>query len=263
VAVKEEDFIRLEYTGKIQETGDVFDTTLEEVARETGIHNEKKTYGTIPIVLGAGHVLKGIEDALIGMEEGDKKTVQISPEDGFGLRDPKLIQLIPMSEFRKQGIKPQMGMNITLEGHNGKIQSVSGGRVRVDFNHELAGKTLVYDVEVKQIIEDDLEKVRSMIELHYPSPNLDLDKTEIEIKKNKVIIFMDQLTRFDKRPYVDVTLSRFRIAKDIWENLEEIEKVEFADVFEKKETEKTEEEPEEPKEVAEEVLEENIEEKKE
>ena len=51
------------------------------------------------------------------------------------------MQLVPMSEFKKQGIKPQVGMAITSEGNTGIIRSVSGGRVRLDFNHELAGKT--------------------------------------------------------------------------------------------------------------------------
>jgi len=256
MAVKKGDFIRLEYTGRIKDTGAVFDTTNEETAKEEGIFIENKNYGPIPIVVSAGHLLKGLDDALLGMEEGENKIIELTPDEGFGVRKPDLIQLIPLREFRKQNIKPQVGMNITLEGHTGKIQSISGGRVRVDFNHELAGKNLEYNIELKEIIEDDEGKVRSMIELHYPSPNLDLDKTKIKIKDGKVVIFMDEITRFDRKPYVDITFARFRIAKDIWENIEGIEKVEFADVFEKKETEEAEEETEE-------VLEDNVEEEKE
>ena len=103
MAVKEGDFIRLEYTGKVQETGDVFDTTDENVAEEAGIKLDNKSYGAIPIVVGGGHVLKGLDEALIGMEEAEEKTVEIAPEEGFGLRDPKLLQLIPMGEFRETG----------------------------------------------------------------------------------------------------------------------------------------------------------------
>lgn len=280
------DFLRLEYTAKIQETGEVFDTTNEKVAEEEGILSEKKTYGAIPIILGGGHVLKGLEDALIGMEEGEEKVVDLTPAEGFGERDPKLIQLIPMSEFRKQGIKPQLGMSITSEGVTGKIRSISGGRVRVDFNHELAGKNLHYTIKVQKIIEDDLEKVRSMIDLHYPNPNIDSSRHEIRIEEGKVIISMDEMTKFDNKPYTDITFSRFRIARDIWENMENVDKVEFVDVFEKKvkeeakeaaektpeelpeeETsakspEKSSETPEEVPEVAEEVLEEPAKEKK-
>ncbi|MCK9150579.1 peptidylprolyl isomerase [Methanobacterium alcaliphilum] len=258
MAVKEGDFIKLEFTGRTKETGEVFDTTIEEVAEEAGIKVEKKTYGPIPVIIGGGHLLKGLDEAVVGMEEGEKKTVELSPEEAFGERDSKLIQLIPMKEFKKQGIKPYVGMPLTVENHNGRIQSVTGGRVRVDFNHELAGKTLEYEVELKEVTIDDLEKIKSMIKLHYPNPNLDLEKTEITIEDGKVVIVMDELARFDNQPYMDVTFARFRIARDIWENMENVEKVEFADIFEKKE-----EEAALADEIAEEVLPESLEEEKE
>jgi len=249
MAVKEGDFIRLEYTGKVQETGDVFDTTDENIAEEAGIKVDNKTYGAIPIVIGGGHVLKGLDEALIGMEEGEEKTVEITPEEGFGLRDPKLLQLIPMGEFKKQGMKPEVGMAITSDGVTGIIRSVSGGRVRVDFNHELAGKNLIYNIKVVKEIEDDVDKVKSMIELHYKAPNIDPEKHDIQIADGIVRIAMDEMAKFDKKPYMDVTFARFRIARDIWENMENIEKVEFVDVFEKKV-----EEAAEAEEIAEEVI---------
>jgi FKBP-type peptidyl-prolyl cis-trans isomerase SlyD len=252
MAVKEGDFIRLEYTGKVQETGNVFDTTDESVAEEAGIKLDSKTYGAIPIIVGGGHVLKGLDEALIGMEEGEEKTVEITPEEGFGLRDPKLLQLIPMGEFKKQGMKPEVGMAITSDGVTGIIRSVSGGRVRVDFNHELAGKNLIYNIKVVKEIEDDIDKVKSMIELHYSAPNLDSEKHDIKIVDGVVRIAMDEMAKFDKKPYMDVTFARFRIARDIWENMENIEKVEFVDVFEKKVEEEAEEA--EAAEIAEEVI---------
>lgn len=287
--VKKGDFLRLKYTGKVQETGEVFDTTDEKVAEEADIKSENKIYGAIPIIVGAGHVLKGIEDALIDMEEGDEKTIEIPPEEGFGERDPKLMQLIPMSEFRKQGIKPQVGMGINLENNTGIIRNISGGRVRVDFNHELAGKNLQYQVKVEKLITDDIEKIRSMISLHYPNPNIEFDSHKVEIEDGKVIIQMDEMTKFDKKPYMDITFARFRIARDIWDNMDNVDKVEFVDVFEKKveneaegvsegddeapevsdeavpevSAKKSKEETEKPEPIAEEVLEERIQDKKE
>ncbi len=249
MAVKEGDFIRLEYTGKVQETGNVFDTTDENVAEEAGIKLDAKTYGAIPIIVGGGHVLKGLDEALVGMKEGDEKKVDITPEEGFGLRDPKLLQLIPMGEFKKQGMKPEVGMAITSDGTTGIIRSVSGGRVRVDFNHELAGKNLEYDIKVIKVIDDDVEKIKSMIELHYTAPNIDSEKHDIQIIDGVVRIAMDEMAKFDKKPYMDITFARFRIARDIWENMENVEKVEFVDVFEKKV-----EEAAEAAEIAEEVI---------
>jgi len=229
MAIKEGDFIRLSYTGKVQETGDIFDSTNEEVAEEAGLVTENKTFGPIPIAVGVGHVLKGLDKGLVGMEEGEEKIIEVTPEEGFGPRDPKLIQLIPMSEFKRQNIKPQKGMNITLEGQTGKIRSISGGRVTIDFNHEFAGKTLAYDVKVEKIIEDDLEKVYGIIELQYPNPNIKPEDHEVKIEDGKVMIYLNEMAKFDNQ----ITYAKFRIARDIWDNMG-INRVEFVDVFEKK-----------------------------
>ncbi len=233
MAIKNGDFVRLEFTGKIKETGDVFDTTNEEVATEAGIAVENKEYGPIPIIIGGNHLLKAIDEAVIGLDVGDSKEIEVDPENGFGERDSNLIQLIPMKEFKKQGMTPHVGMELTSEGHKGRVLTVSGGRVKVDFNHDLAGKNLEYSVVITDIIDDDEEKIKSMIQLHYAYPNMDLDKTEIKIDGDKVSIKLDEITRFDQKSYMDVTFARFRIAKDIWDNMD-FEKVEFADEFEKK-----------------------------
>lgn len=233
MAIKDGDFIRLEFTGKIKETDEVFDTTIAEVAEEAGIFVEQKEYGPIPIVVGGNHLLKAIEDAVIGVEAGESVHVSVTPENGFGERDSNLIQLIPMKEFKKQGMNPVRGMKINTENGAAKIISVNGGRVKVDFNHDLAGKNLEYDVTVTEIIEDDEEKIKSMIQLHYAYPNMDLDKTEIQIDGDRVSIKLDEITRFDQKSYMDVTFARFRISKDIWDNMG-YEKVEFVDSFEKK-----------------------------
>ena len=234
MAIKDGDFVRVNFTGKIKETDDVFDTTYDEIAQEAEIFDENKTYKPIPIVVGGNHLLPAIEKEIVGLDAGDRKTVEVDSENGFGPRDPKAIQLIPMKEFKKQGMTPYPGMRISAEGGEGKILTVNGGRVKVDFNHPLAGKDLVYDVEVTEIIDDPEEKIKSMIELHYSNPNVDLDKTEISIEDGIVNIQLDEMAKFDQQSYMDVTFARFRIAKDIWENIEEVTKVNFVDAFEKR-----------------------------
>jgi peptidylprolyl isomerase/FKBP-type peptidyl-prolyl cis-trans isomerase SlyD len=244
MAVDNGDFVRVNFTGKIKDTEDVFDTTYDEIAQEAGIFEENKTYKPIPIVVGGNHLLPAIEEAIIGLNEGDKKTIEVDSENAFGSRDPSLIQLVPMREFKKQGMTPVPGMRIQSEGATGKILTVNGGRVKVDFNHELAGRDLVYDVEVTEIIDDEAEKIKSMIELHYSNPNVDIDKTEIDIADGVANIKLDEMAKFDQQSYMDVTFARFRIAKDIWDNIEEITKVNFVDAFEKKEESEDEEDEE-------------------
>lgn len=245
MAIKDGDFVRVNFTGKIKENDEVFDTTYDEIAQEAEIFDENKTYKPIPIVVGGNHLLPAIEEEIVGLEAGDRKTVEVDSDNGFGPRDPKAIQLIPMKEFKKQGMTPYPGMRISAEGGEGRILTVNGGRVKVDFNHPLAGKDLIYDVEVTEIIEDNEEKIKSMIELHYSNPNVDLDKTEISIEDGVVSIQLDEMAKFDQQSYMDITFARFRIAKDIWENIDEVTKVNFVDAFEKREESADEEEDEE------------------
>ena len=243
MAIENGDFVKIEFTGKIEETGDVFDTTSQDVAEEAGILNEEKEYGPIPIVVGGQHLLPAIDEAVIGMEKGESKQVTVDPENGFGHRDSNLVQLIPMKEFKKQGMTPYPGMKITAEGQTGKILTVNGGRVKVDFNHELAGKTVDYDLTIADVIEDETEKVKSMITLHYAYPNMDVDKTEVEFEGDTIKIKLDEITHFDQKSYMDITFARYRISKDLYENMP-YEKVQFVDEFEKRQTEEAEAEVE-------------------
>ena len=242
MSIENGDFVRVNFTGKIIETDEVFDTTYEEIAQEADIYVENKEYVPIPIVVGGNHLLPKIEEAIIGLDAGDSKTVEVSSDDAFGPRNPKAIQLISMKEFKKQGMTPYPGMRISAEGGEGKILTVNGGRVKVDFNHPLAGKDLVYEVQVTEIIDDDKEKIKGMIQLHYSNSTFDLDKTEIDIEDGIVNIKLDDLARYDQQSYLDVTLARFKISRDLWDNMEGINKVNFIDSFEKNETDNDEEE---------------------
>ncbi|AFL94245.1 putative peptidyl-prolyl cis-trans isomerase, FKBP-type 1 [Thermococcus cleftensis] len=189
--VQKGDVIRLHYTGRVKETGEIFDTTHEEVAKEAGIYSEKGIYGPVPIAVGAGHVLKGLDEQLEGLEVGKKYEIIVPPEKGFGKRDPKLIKTFTLGQFRRQGILPFPGMPIEIETEGGrklkgKVLTVSGGRVRVDFNHPYSGKHLVYEVEVVEKIEDPIEKVKALIELRMPM--VDPEKVVIEVGEKDVTV---------------------------------------------------------------------------
>ena len=244
MAINNGDFVRLNFTGKIQENDEIFDTTFEDVAKEADLFDENKEYKPIPIIVGGNHLLPAIEEAIVGLDAGDSKTIEIDSENAFGPRNRQLIQLIPMKEFKKQCMTPVPGMKITSDGNTGRILTVNGGRVKVDFNHELAGKDLTFDVDVVEIIDNDEDKIKSMIELHYATPNMDIDKTVVDIDGDVVNITLDEITKFDQqRSYMEVTMARFKIAKDIWDNTE-FEKVNFVDSFGKKQEEDEESEEE-------------------
>ncbi len=223
------DFVRVNYTGKIKETGKIFDTTDEKVARENDLYNENINFKPSPIVIGAGHVIKGLDDALVGTEVGEKKTIEIPPELGYGLRDPKKIKVIPIKDFKKQGIRPMPGIIIESDGKFGKVQSVGSGRVRVDFNYELAGKRLEYEISVKEKINKLEEKIRLLLELNFPFAKPDDHEIRIE-DKTAVITLADVIK--SKR---EAIISKHSISRDIFKFLDEINEVHFIEVFKRDE----------------------------
>ncbi len=190
VKVKKGDVVKLHYTGRVKGTNEVFDTTYEDVAKEAGIYSEKEVYGPVPIAIGGGHVVKGLDHRLEGLEVGEEYTIEVPPAEGFGRRDPKLIKVYSLGQFRRQGLRPYPGMEVKIRGGGremrGRVITVSGGRVRVDFNHPLAGRTLVYEVKIVEKIDDPIAKVKAMLELRLP--NVDHEKVIIDVGEKDVTL---------------------------------------------------------------------------
>jgi len=88
------DIVQVDYTGKLPD-GTVFDTSDPEVAASAGVYQEGRPYQPLMVVMGAQNVIKGFEDGLLGMEEGESKTLTIAPEDGYGPSDPTKIDIVP------------------------------------------------------------------------------------------------------------------------------------------------------------------------
>ncbi|MFH1850154.1 MAG: peptidylprolyl isomerase [archaeon] len=165
MAIKEHDFIEIEYTGTITDSGEVFDTTDRAVAEKGGIFEEKMAYGPVTICVGEGQVVRGIDEALIGKEPGKVYSVEIPPEKGFGARNAKYIQLIATSKFRKQNISPAPGLQVNIDGLVGIVKAVTGGRTLVDFNHPLSGRDLSYELKINAIVTDTKKKLESYMAL--------------------------------------------------------------------------------------------------
>ena len=134
MVLKKNDFIEVEFTARVKNTNEIFDSNREEDLKKTNINVSAK-----PLIfsLGAGMFLKGIDDFLMGKDLG-KYNIELTPEKSFGDRDSKLIQLVPMRIFREQHLKPVQGFVFNFDGRVAKILSVSGGRVIADFNNPIA-----------------------------------------------------------------------------------------------------------------------------
>lgn len=180
------DFVLIDYVARIAETGEVFDTTLEEISRREGIYKEGEIYEPKLVVIGEGWVLKTLDEALLNLELEKTATIEIPPEKGFGNRDPDKVKMYPLRKFLAQGITPRVGMRIEVNGKMATVRSVGAGRVQLDFNPPLAGKTLIYEVTIKKKLETFEEKIRALI--HRRIPQVSIEKFSLEIGDNSVTI---------------------------------------------------------------------------
>ncbi|MFW5919600.1 MAG: FKBP-type peptidyl-prolyl cis-trans isomerase [Halanaeroarchaeum sp.] len=148
------DTVTMEYTGR-RTDGSVFDTSRESVAEESGLaeRNPDREYGPITVQIGEGQLIEGLEAALFGLEEGDEVTVEVPPEEGYGQpSEDQIVEEDPEEFAQMVGEEPTEGTYVeTREGAFGEIVEVAEEAVRIDFNHELAGETLEFDVEVVEV----------------------------------------------------------------------------------------------------------------
>ena len=109
----------------------------------------------VEVEMGSGILTEGMELALYGLEVGDKQTLTLTPEQGFGLRDDDNVHMMPLSDF-PQDLNPEPGLVFVFETPDGEeipgtVLSIKDSEAEVDFNHPLAGQELVFTVEIIDI----------------------------------------------------------------------------------------------------------------
>lgn len=218
-------FLLVDYTIRIKETDELVDTTSEEEAREASIYDASRLYEPRLAIIGKGMLLKAIEDELVTMSVGESKTFEISPEKAFGQRDPTKVKIYPIRKFKDVEAPLVVGAKVNIDGKEGIIRSIGSGRVQVDFNPYLAGKTLVCNVTLRKIITDDKEKVQHII--HNRLPDVDLQKFTIEFAPPEVIITMPE----EAYLLPNLQIVKRLIAKEIQENIQGIERVKVIELY--------------------------------
>ncbi|MEK6958368.1 MAG: peptidylprolyl isomerase [archaeon] len=221
--MKQKTMVLVEFTGREEESGKVFDTTDENAARQNGIYRENAVFRPIPVIVGNGDLLKGLDDAILEMNEGEKRTIALGPEKAFGERRKELVVVIPLHEFARRKLRPFPGLIVDLNGAYGRVQTVSGGRVRVDMNNDLAGKTVVYELKILKEVKDVKEKAELLTEKFFPLR----EKAEVKLEKGILNV------KFPKEIAKQLGPLVVPFTKTITESIPEIKSVEFADLAEK------------------------------
>ena len=142
MAIKKGDKIKVEYEGKL-ENGDVFDST------QHGDHSHP-----LEFEVGAGQIIPGFENAVIGMEIGEEKEIKLQPQDAYGNPNPDLVQKVPRNQLPKEELKEGTLLALTIE--NGAqipatITEVTDEIVTIDLNSPLAGKILNFKIKVLDV----------------------------------------------------------------------------------------------------------------
>ncbi|NOY11308.1 MAG: peptidylprolyl isomerase [Archaeoglobi archaeon] len=240
--IKKGDFVKISYTAKLED-GTVIDSTDESVAREHGVYEEGARYGDIVVVVGEGHVLKGLDEDLEGKEVGYKGTVEVPPEKAFGEYDPDNKEVVSITKFSE---RPVPGQRVRIGEKTGIVEKVIGRRAIVDFNHPLAGKKIIFEYEIKELIDKPEEKVKYLF-LIYTGREL-----VPEIEDGRVVVEVPRDATFNQY----FLLGKFTVVDQIFKHLPEVKEVVFTEKFERPEEKQETEAKEESSEGKEEAQEE-------
>jgi peptidylprolyl isomerase len=240
--------ILVEYTAKVKDSQEVFETTIENEAKKHSIHDPNVKYQPKLVSVGESWVLKGLDEALANTKVGDKLTVEVTPDKGFGERDSGKVRMIPQRKLGEDAEKVSVGDTIEIDDKRGIIRFIGSGRVQIDYNHRYAGKTILYDVNILKSLDSDDDKVLGILKRHIP-----VDDEKLVFKKagNTVdITIPEEIFRSE-----GLQVMKHFIQMDIFKFIPSLEKVNYIETYanrqakttEKKPTEKKQEKPVEQK----------------
>ena len=225
MALQKGDFIVMDYTAKVKETNEVFDTTLEETAKKERLFKEGEIYEPKLVVIGEGWVLKTLDESLTTMKIGKAASVEIPPEKAFGPRDSEKVKRVPLKHLTAKGTTPNIGMRVEYNGKMATVRAIGAGRILLDFNPPLAGKTLLYEVTVKKKLETQEEKIAALI--HRRIPVVEEAKFKFTIEEKTLTIEMPEETFYLE----GIQVAKRGIAVDVQRFFTEMTTVKFFEAF--------------------------------
>ncbi len=245
IKINKGDIIRLEYSAWTADNSELFDSSIESVAKEGGLITENVTYGPIPVLVGSGRLFEGLEEAVMNSYVGEEREVVIPPEKAAGPRDPKLVEQIPVRDFLKQDIEPKIGMEVNIKNRVGIVTSITPRVVRVDFNRRFAGRNLKYKFRITCKLEDLSEKLLALVQMDYGTAEGFVPTVDGEV----ISIVLPDVCKYDQK----WLLAKYKIVADLREAVG-AKTVRFVEEYLKKDEEKKEEPKEEQKDAKKEEL---------
>ena len=228
--------ILVDYTAKVKDTDEVFETTIEAEAKKHSLHDPNVKYQPKLVSVGESWVIKGLDEALANSKVGDKTTIEVTPDKGFGERDSGKVRMIPLRKLGEDADKVSVGDTIEIDQKKGIVRFIGSGRVQVDYNHRFAGKTILYDVNVLKSLDNDDDKINGILKRHMP-----VDDSKLVFKKTGTAVDVtipEELFRAD-----GLQVMKHFIQMDIFKFVKSLQKVNYLETYQNKssQTEKKEE----------------------
>ena len=176
------DFVEIDYTARTVEDGQLVDTTDESVAEEEGVADQDREFSPRTIILGEGHIFEAVEDDVYGREVGESGTVTVPSDEAFGAYDPDAVETVSAEKIDEDDRYP--GAHVHIDGQHGYVETIIGGRARVDFNHPLAGEDVEYEYELLGEVEDREQQAAGLFEMYIdvtPELRIEVDEVEEEV----------------------------------------------------------------------------------
>src|SRR6476620_8592476 len=207
--------VLVDYTAKVKDTNEIFETTNEEEARKSDLYDPTRKYEPRLVSIGEGWVLKGLDEALAGANLGDKLSIEITPDKGFGERDPNKVRMVPQRK---------LGEKVEMFERPGIVRHIGSGRVQLDFNHRFAGRTLSYDVDILKKLENDTDKIMSLIKRRSP---IDEEKIRFKLEESFLEIELSEETFLSE----GLQVIKRAVANDIFKFVTTLNNIKFIESY--------------------------------
>lgn len=230
MAIPKNSFVLIDYIIRAKDTGELIDTTLEDVAKKENKWGADKIYEPLLVIVGENRVIQGLEEHIeTSAEVGKEFEIEIPPEKAYGMRDSSKVKIVNVRELLKNNVVPEVGKTVELGGQVGVVKAITGGRVLIDFNHPLAGKTITCRYRVVKILEDDVEKVKHLLHRRYKRIPLERFNITIDQNSNSVSIEIPKELLLDR----DLQLVKAIVAEEVYKYIGKYNTVIYIEKFEK------------------------------
>jgi peptidylprolyl isomerase len=235
MALEKGSLIFANFTAKVRDTGEAIETTFEDEAKKLNIYDSTRTYEPRLIAVGEGWMISGLDAEIMKMDVGEKKAIELSPEKAFGPRDPSQLRMIPLRKFGEKAAELAVGDTAEVDNRIGVVRFIGSGRAQVDFNHRLAGKSIVYDFQVLKKVETEEEKIRALVDRRFagegPKVSFSLRKGELHVTIPEELFLLEGLQ-----------IIKRGVSSDVFKFIPSVNDVTFAEKYASKRPEERKEE---------------------